>query len=185
MRDAGTPPAGARAGVSPGRVLAAVLGWPALAFFLLKAPAWAFTVLVLAVCGLAAWEFLGLCEVAGSPRVVTLVLAVSWCASSAAGGSAFLAALAATSVVLAASTLFLPLRDPHSGSNLSTAAAAGMLYLALPLALLLLTRQAPGGCAAALRAGQLGLDMGAYVGGALRGRPLRADPTRGSTSRER
>ena len=31
MRDAGTPPAGARAGVSPGRVLAAVLGWPALA----------------------------------------------------------------------------------------------------------------------------------------------------------
>jgi phosphatidate cytidylyltransferase len=173
-------PAAAHERLAWSRVAAAVLGWPGLAFFLFLAPGWAFLLLVLIVAGVALSELYDLCELPkGGARGVPIALTLGVCAaSSIAGPRGLVASLAAASLLLGTAALVETTGDLRADSARSGVTAAGMVYLALPLSLLLLLRREPGGgtIVGLIVLANWARDIGAFLAGrALGGRPLRRD----------
>jgi phosphatidate cytidylyltransferase len=175
----GTPSApGAGEGVTARRALTAVVGWPALALFLLRATEVAFVALVVLVCGLALGEFLELSGLPRGWRWLALPLGSLVCASSALGGSLLLASLAVAWLALGTGALLDREREPAETARRVAAATCGVVYVAVPLGLLILLRRAPDGApvAAMVVLATWARDIGAFLGGhAVGGRALRPD----------
>jgi phosphatidate cytidylyltransferase len=172
-------PASSGERLSTSRIATALLGWPALALFLFRAPHVAFALLVLLACVLALHEFHELCGPrAGGRRTLALMLALAVCVASVPGRpDVLLAALVVACLALATAAAVVG-GDLEETSRWVGVAVAGILYVALPLSLLVLMRREPGGTplVAMLVLANWARDVGAFLTGrAVRGRPLRAD----------
>jgi phosphatidate cytidylyltransferase len=175
----GTPGAPAEAKLSPGRVITAVLGFPALTLFLLRAPRGAFLALALPVAALALREVHALAGSAvGFRRGLAIVLSLGVCASAESGRpGVLLAALAAMCLALGLAAL-VGRGGLHEALHWVAGSTAATLYVALPLGLLILLRRERAGVAAVavIVLGTWARDVGAFlVGRATSGPPLRAD----------
>jgi phosphatidate cytidylyltransferase len=161
-------------------VLTAVLGWPALALFLLRAPHWAFVALVMLVASFAVAELQDLAGPHRGGRTLATALALLVCATAAwSAPPSLVAAVAVASPIVAwAAVASVPSSSLEEAARRAGAAAGGLLYVVLPLSLLILMRRETGGAGVVtlLVLATWARDIGAFLAGkALPGRPLRPE----------